>query len=155
MLQQERGEELRLPLLLTGKGRSRQDTAHGVGVQVREQEPDEIRAAETRPVPTRDMRKLVHDDVPLVRRGGVAFRLRRLAAHPRDWAERAHVAVWVFGALGMAVQLAPVYATIDRLSGIPNLALLVCATLIFTSGWMLRRSVLPGRRERRPPLPRG
>ena len=71
----------------------------------------------------------------LVELAGVAFRLRRLAAHPRDWAERAHLAVWAFGALGMAAQLAPVYATIDRLSGIPNLALLVCATLIFTSGW--------------------
>jgi len=66
---------------------------------------------------------------------GSLFRLRRLAASPRDNAERAHVAVYVFALGGALCQIPAAYAAIDAATGVPNIALLVCAELTLISGW--------------------
>src|SRR5256885_1654805 len=68
----------------------------------------------------------------------VIFRLRRLAARPHDGAERAHLGVYLFGALGVALILTPVYAAVDRLLGVPNVALLFAAVLLFVSAWCVQ-----------------
>ena len=68
----------------------------------------------------------------------VAFRLRRLAARPHDGAERAHLGIYVFGVLGLAPILTPVYAAVDRQLGVPNVALLFAAVLLFVSAWCVQ-----------------
>jgi hypothetical protein len=71
----------------------------------------------------------------LILAAGLVFRLHRLAASPRDYAERAHVAVFAFAFLGTVTQLPPIYSAINSAAAVPNLALLLSAELISVSGW--------------------
>lgn len=68
----------------------------------------------------------------------IGFRVSRLAAHPWDRAERAHLGLYVFGALGVTLMTAPVYTAVDRQVGVPNVALLLAALSLFISAWCVQ-----------------